>query len=385
MHPGLEKYLPELVRLRKELHQYPEVAHEEKETAERILNFLKSHAPDRTLTNIGGYGLAAVYEGKEPGPAVMIRAELDALPIQEYNNFDHASKNHGLGHLCGHDGHMVMVGGLAPLLAEERPARGKVILLYQPAEETGEGALQMLRDSQFRKIEPDYVFALHNLPGYPKNRIIIREGVFASASKGLIFRLKGAPSHAGHPKDGRNPSMAAAQIVESLMSIAPMHTDLHRAALITPIHIRVGRPAFGTSPGEGEVMFTLRSHSNEVMETITEEAIRQAGKIAEAHEIRLEHEWTEKFVSLVNDPHAVSLVQKAASGLGTEVHFMAEPFPWSEDFGHFTEKYKGALFGLGAGEQQPQLHNENYDFPEELLETGLTMFHSIIREILKEK
>lgn len=385
MNNMTKDYKESLIAMRRHLHQYPETAHEEKQTAGYILEFLGQFNPDKLISEIGGHGIAAVYNGKNKGPSVLIRCELDGLPIKEVSKLEHRSTHEGKGHLCGHDGHMTMVAGLAPLLSVSRPVSGSVILLFQPAEETGQGAEQVLSDEKFQQFQPDYVFALHNLPGFRESAVITRKGVFASASKGLIIGLEGASSHAGHPEGGNNPAVAAAQLLESALTIPQKKLSMHDAALITPIHMRVGQPAFGTSPGDGVVMFTIRAHSNASMEIMEKEILHQVKHIARAHNLSWNYNWIEPFEAVVNEESCVDVIEKCASELDLEVIQKEIPFPWSEDFGVFTSKYKGALFGLGAGMDTPQLHNEDYDFPDVLLEKGTMMFYTIIDELLNTK
>lgn len=377
-HIEIEK----LIEFRHELHRIPETAHQEEKTAEHVKKFLSDYPPDELVDKIGGYGIAAIYNGEATGPTVILRCELDALPIPEVNEMEYRSRNEGNGHKCGHDGHMAIISGMAQYLHSNRPDMGRVILLYQPAEETGEGARKILDDSKFSDLKPDYIYALHNLPGFPKNQIMVKKGIFASASKGMIIKLKGRPSHASHPENGENPALAASQIIQSIFMIPQMHTEFHRAALITPIHIRVGKPAFGTSAGEGEVMATLRTHRDKEMEMLAAKAEEQAKKIAEANHLKIDISYTEEFESVKNDPHCVEFITEVARELRLPVTQMEHPFPWSEDFGLFTSKFNGALFGLGAGEDHPQLHNEDYDFPDDIIQTGVAMFQQLTESIL---
>ena len=378
MIDDLSLNMDQLIKLRQELHQYPEVSNREKETAQRISGFLRSTSPDYLIRNIGGHGVAAVYNGKTGGASVMLRCELDALPITEVNEMEYRSKNDGIGHKCGHDGHMTILCGVASLLAEKRPEYGRVILLFQPAEETGEGAARVLADEKFSSIEPDFIYALHNLPGFKRDRIILKDNIFASASRGMIINLKGSPSHASHPEDGKNPALAASQIIQHLFEIPQMHTQLHRASLITPVAIRVGSPAFGTSAGDGEVMATLRTHEEDDMKRMAERAEMVARKIAELHELEAGISWTEGFEAVNNDRECTDIINMIAKEQHLDTYKVKHPFPWSEDFGLFTGHYKGALFGLGAGMDQPQLHNNDYDFPDEIIKTGINMFRNII-------
>ena len=376
--------MDELIELRHELHQYPETAHKETETAKRIKKYLNKYCPDNLVDEIGGHGLTAIYENKngKEGPTIMLRCELDALPIAEVNEIDYRSVYEGKGHQCGHDGHMAIIAGMAAYLHQNPPEKGRVILLFQPAEETGEGARKILDDPNFESLQPDYIFALHNLPGFPKRHILVKNGIFASASKGIIIRLKGAPSHASHPENGRNPALAASQIVQSLFMIPQMQTEFHRASLITPVKIAVGQEAFGTSAGNGEIMATLRTHRDMEMEILAERAELQAQQIARAHDLDITIEYTEEFQAVDNDPECNRVITKAAKSLDLSLSTMDQPFPWSEDFGLFTKAFNGALFGLGSGKDQPQLHNEDYDFPDEIIETGVAMFQKIVKYFL---
>jgi len=376
--------IEKLIELRHELHRIPETAHQEEKTAEFIKEFLSVYPPDELIDEIGGYGIAAIYNGEKAGPTVMLRCELDALPIPEVNEMDYRSQNEGNGHKCGHDGHMAIISGMAQYLHHSRPDTGRVILLYQPAEETGEGARKILNDKKFENLAPDFIYALHNLPGFPKGQILVKKGIFASASKGLIVSLKGRSSHASQPVNGINPAFAASQIMHSFFMIPQMHTRFHHAALITPIHMRVGQPAFGTSAADGEVMVTLRTHQDEEMEKLAEKAVHQARCIAEANYLKTEIHYTEEFEAVKNDARCVEFITEVAHELSLPVTRMDHPFPWSEDFGLFTSAFNGALFGLGAGENQPQLHNEDYDFPDDIIEPGLQMFYHITNKILNQ-
>ncbi|MFH2055369.1 MAG: amidohydrolase [bacterium] len=372
----------ELVELRRRLHTQPELSHHETATAEIIHSFLLQNSPDELLTELGGHGLAAVYRGELEGPQVLVRCELDALPIPETIALDYSSQSEQVAHKCGHDGHMTILAGLAQQFGARRPARGSVVLLFQPAEETGEGAALVINDPKFQSLKPDFAIALHNLPGFPLGEVVLREGSFASASTGLIIRLQGKTSHAAEPQQGRSPALAVAQLIEGLSSLPQFRTALHEAAQVTVIHARLGEVAFGTSPGAAEVMATIRSRTPEVMDKLTAEAAELARNIGAAYGLTVETETTQTFPATINDPQVVEVIAEAAADLKMNVYLALVPFGWSEDFGHFTDRFRGALFGLGAGEHHPALHNPTYDFPEELIEPGMKLFTRIIENLL---
>ena len=194
--------LNELAAWRKALHRAPELSGAEAETARAVLNFLEPTRPDRIVTGLGGHGVALIYNGAAPGPTVLIRAELDALPIEEVSTFADCSARPGCAHLCGHDGHMAILAGVGRGLAALRPRRGRAVLLFQPAEEDGSGAEAVIADPKFASIAPDVSFALHNMPGLPLGSAALKAGPVACASRGLRIALCGRTAHASAPGEG---------------------------------------------------------------------------------------------------------------------------------------------------------------------------------------
>jgi len=237
----LNDTLNKLIAFRKYLHKYPELSKKEHETAKKIKEFLSTTLPDEIIHGVGGTGLAAIYNGKNPGKTIMIRGDIDALPIAEINNFEYASVNKNVSHKCGHDGHTTILAGLSIILNDKPIESGRVVLLFQPAEETGEGAAQVLSDSKFTELKPDYVFALHNLPGFDLNKVVIKEKHFAAASKGMIVKLFGKTSHAANPEHGISPALAVAEIIQQFNSLWQSKEKFKDFKLITLIHTRIER------------------------------------------------------------------------------------------------------------------------------------------------
>jgi amidohydrolase len=371
----------ELINFRKRLHKFPELSGKEKVTANRMVDFARRFYHGEILTKLGGNGVAIVFEGMAAGKTILIRCDLDALPIQEVNEFDYTSVYPNVSHKCGHDGHMAIVSGLVPLLVNKKIPKGKVVLLFQPAEETGEGANRVLQDPRFAAIVPDYVFALHNLPGFPVNEIVVKENVFASSSRGLIIKLTGKSSHAAEPEKGITPSIAVAELIQLLTGL-PTTKTLKDFSLVTIIHARIGERAFGTTPGYAELMATLRSNNEDDMQHIRKQAEKFVSSVALKHKLKYEIEWVEEFPATVNDPLCVNIIRSGAEQNHLTINEISEPFRWSEDFGHFTQKFKGAMFGIGAGTTHPELHHPDYDFPDEIIVTGTKMFYSIIKKVL---
>ena len=374
-----------LPKFRRNLHEFPEISGHEEKTSMSLEKTLKQFEPDEIISGLGGYGLAVTFDSKRPGPIIMIRAELDALPIQEVNELIYRSKNPGVSHSCGHDGHMTILIGLAIWLQKEmKNLHGKVVLLFQPAEENAEGAKHILNDPKFKSIRPDYIFALHNIPGFEHGSIIVKKGIFASASKGFIINLIGKTSHAAHPENGNNPVLAMIEIIQSLLNIPKSTIFNSHLALITIIHARLGGAYFGTSPGDATIMATFRSHLNEHMQIMSSKAENLVQNIADNHRLDYNIDWVEQFPAIVNNDECVDVVVSSAKVLGKDILIAEPPFPWSEDFSYFTQNIKGALFGIGSGINHPQLHNADYDFPDEILDTGVCLFKEIIRKILEK-
>lgn len=365
-----------LTQLRHSLHQHPEIGGEETETAQRILEFFKPLQADEVIENLGGTGLAFIFKGKSPGKRMLFRCELDALPIQEKGNPSYRSTVPGKGHLCGHDGHMAIICGLGEKLSQNRPESGEVVLLFQPAEETGEGAKRVLEDPKFDKIRPDFAFALHNLPGFPMHQIITRKGSFAAGSTGMTLQFIGKTSHAAHPEDGRNPAEAISKLILALPEI---RKGIPGYCLATVIHVQIGSLAFGTSAGTGSVSLTLRAFDQKNLEQLIEEVENKAKQLAKTENLDINMQFQESFAVSKNDPAAAKLAEQAFENLALEVVEKEDPFRWSEDFGLFSQSCPAYLFGLGTGENSPQLHEPTYDFPDELIETGVGIFDRFVR------
>ena len=373
--------IQEAVKLRRHLHQYPEVSCQERETSKYLKEKIRTFAnPDRLL-EFEQHGIVAIYEGKSDGKSILVRGDFDALPIQEINDIEYKSKNEGVSHKCGHDGHAAILFALACHLGENRLDQGKAYLLFQPAEENGEGAKGMINDPLFDTIKPDFAVALHNLPGYKKHHIVYKEGPFTAAANSIIIRLEGKTSHAAEPEKGLNPALAIAEITQEILQLNRSDLEKSDFRIATPIYITMGDQSYGVSAGYGELHFTLRAWENDIMDQFEKECKAVAENVAEKYGLRSEVDWTEQFSANINDKRVVEAIKNAAEDHELPLEERSTPFKWGEDFGLFTTMYPGAMFGIGAGTKSPALHNPDYDFPDELIETGVKMFYSIITEL----
>lgn len=369
-----------LTDLRHALHRQPELSGEEQVTAATITQALTDLAPDRIWTGLGGHGVAAEFTGAAPGPTVLLRCELDALPIHELSDLPYRSDVDGKGHLCGHDGHMATLLGVGMRL-KTRPARGRVILLFQPAEETGQGAQAVIDDPRWPELRPDWAFAYHNVPGRPLGEIGLREGPGCCASRGMQILLTGKSSHAAAPEDGLSPAPAMARLMTSLPALSQGRIGDADFALSTLTHARLGAPSFGISPADGELRVTLRTMTNDVMDALMDAAGREVNDARGDLEANIT--WHDVFRTLTNDPQATQVARVAAEQLGHAVHDMPTPMRWSEDFGRFGDDgARSAMLYVGSGVDQPQLHNPDFDFPDALLPVVVNQFSQMVQHLL---
>ncbi len=369
-----------VIELRHELHRNPELSGVEVQTAERIARFFEPLRPDMILKNLGGNGVAVVFSGTAPGSTVLLRAELDALPIQEINQLPYGSLHPGIAHKCGHDGHMAILAAVGLELSANRPDRGRVVLLFQPAEETGAGAAAVICDPRFTEIAPDFVFALHNLPGFPAGQTIIRSGSFTSASRGMTVKLFGASAHAAQPETGLSPAIAMAQIIERLSNVPLDIAPVEEIAFATVVGAKLGEKAFGTAPGEAEIWATLRTETDAAMEQIVTYAEKIVNDFADFFNLAVLIEYTDIFSATINSSRASDIVRRSSKK--NSMLELERPFRWSEDFGCFTAIAEGALFGIGSGVGIPELHNNHYDFPDEVITPASQIFLQIIEQCL---
>lgn len=372
------------IELRHQLHRYPELSGNERMTARRVLSFLRPLKPDRIVTRVGGHGILAVFDSGTEGPTVLFRADMDALPLNETTPLDYASENRGVSHKCGHDGHTAILTGLAAYVACHRPSGGRLLLLFQPAEETGKGASAALRKIKCCGYLPDYAFALHNLPGYPRNSVIVRHGTFAAASKGMIIKLKGKPAHASEPEKGKSPAAVMARLMVDLPALSGNGKKLgyQDFVLLTLVHGNLGMPVFTSTPDEAVLMATLRAYLNEDMEILTNRAVELVKQQASASGLGHHIHFTEEFPATINHPDAVDVVCNAAQQLDLQVIEAGLPFRWSEDFAHFVPESRVALFGIGAGEEHLSLHHPDYDFPDDIIPVALELWKEIYRGVM---
>lgn len=350
----------QLVRthVRHQLNAHPGLSGEEAYAHDMVTKCLRAYAECKVNEHVGGYGVVAVFGDRAELPTIAFRADTDALPIG------------GVSHRCGHDGHTAILLRVADLISQDRELYSKcnIMLIFQPEEETGKGAQKILESGIMQRYDIKAVYGLHNIPGEPIGRVVSSIDTFAAASVGLKYRLCGRQTHASTPEKGINPGLAVAEIINRFATYAGGKTTLEEFSQSTLIGVRVGEEAYGTSAGEGEVMFTLRALTNKRMEQLRKEADEIVAEVSVREGLSWTVEEHDRFNATENNAELAEELERTLRAGGYEVKRMEKPFRWSEDFANYLMSYPGVFFGIGSGEGCHELHHPEYDFPDELTE-----------------
>ena len=362
---------------RQDFHRHPEFGFEEKRTAQLVAERLRSFGLD-VEEGVGGTGVVATLKRGTANRSIALRADMDALRIQEATNATYASENLGYMHACGHDGHTSMLLGAAKILAEEGGFDGTIRFIFQPAEEWGKGALAMLDDGLMERFPFDEIYGIHNMPGYDVGQFRTRSGAFMSAEDNFEIKLTGNGGHASRPEATQEVMVAACALVMNLQSIvsrgvAP--TDI-AVVSVTEIFTDGVRNAL---PGAARILGDTRSFSPDVSQRIEAQMRRIAQGTAEAYGVVADVCYTREFVPTINDSALTDAVLDVASGLfGAEnVEELTAPGGGSEDFARFLAHVPGCFVYLGNGAQSKPLHHPAYDFDDAGLIHG-ARFHAAI-------
>ena len=370
---------------RHDLHAHPETAFEERRTAELVGKLLESFgiAVERGVARTGVIGTLA---GSRPGGrAIALRADMDALPIEEKNGFAHASQNSGRMHACGHDGHTAMLLGAAKYLAETRNFAGTIHFIFQPAEENEGGARLMIEEGVLARYPVEAVYGMHNWPGVPVGQFAIRPGPMMAAFDIFELRVTGRGAHAAMPHLGIDPIVAAAQVVGALQTITSrtLHPLEGAVVSVTQIH---GGDTWNVIPDEVVLRGTARAFEPAVHDRI-EPAIRRIAEGAcAALGATMTLRYERRYPPTVNSPAETETAAAIAASLVGADNVKRDLLPsmGAEDFACFLEKKPGAYIwiGNGAGAEQAMLHNPHYDFNDEILPLGASYWARLAETVL---
>ncbi len=363
---------------RHHLHALAEASGKEIKTAEAILHWLKEFVPTEIHTFPDSRNIIAVFDSGMEGPTLLLRGDMDAVGVNEHLNLPYGSKTPGYSHKCGHDGHTTILLGVAEQLHLNPPKKGKILLFFQAAEETGQGCAQLIDSGFLSSYKINMVFALHNIPGIPLHSITCRAGSFTCAVISCEIKLTGKTSHAAEPEKGVSPFRATTDISEQLLALNHPQLKDDNYQIVTLVESHLGETAYGVSAGHGVLRFTLRAKSEALLQALKQNTENIVDKeVAKTPGLSHEIRWLEYFAGGHNSTDAVDIVKQAASDNGLTYVEKDVPFTWGEDFGLLTQHYPGALFGLGSGSDTPPLHHQDFDFPDEIIATGVKMMCSI--------
>ena len=359
--------LERVVDLRRRLHACPERSGRERRTLAVLRAFLAENT-DLQVRDMGGWLLASHIEG-EGLPSIGFRADMDALPLEGTAD--------GAAHRCGHDGHSAILCGLALLLNGRRAGRN-VHLIFQAAEENGEGALRVLADWPALR-DLSALYALHNIPGHPAGAVLTRRGCFACASCGHSVRIQGRPAHAAYPGDGANPiALLSALALQTPEMIDDILRGDGRLLMRTLIGLVAGGDNYGISASEGRLNQTLRGHRQADIDALIRRIEDRARAGCAAGGMTCAFERCDPFPDTTNDDALYDDALRRFRAAGLPVRELDEPMRWSEDCGHLLKAVPGVYFGIGAGEDSPGLHTEGYAFDDALIAPAVRAFEALL-------
>lgn len=374
----------ELRSLRQHIHQHPELAFNEHGTAALVADKLRSLGYDVT-TGVGQTGVVATLQQGHSTRAIGIRADMDALPILEETGLPYASCHHGVMHACGHDGHTAMLLGAAKQLAQTRNFDGRVVLIFQPAEERGfdSGAKAMLEDGLFERFPCDYVFAMHNHPGMPQGQLLFREGPFLAAGDRVFIKLQGVGGHAARPHLTKDPLVAAAAVVMNLQTVVSRNVDPDEAAVVTIGKLQAGQ-ALNVIPESADLGLSVRSFNTEVRALMKERIIAIVESTAAAYGVTADIQYIAGYPVLVNDAKATQMALQVAYDVVDDVVPETKRLMGSEDFAYMLQQRPGALIRIGNGPASGGrgLHNPKYDFHDDNLVIGAGYWTRLVEHYL---
>jgi hippurate hydrolase len=373
----------EMTAWRRDLHAHPEVAFQERRTAAFVAARLREFGIE-VHEGLARTGVVGTLRSGE-GPALGLRADLDALPIAEETDLPHRSTRPGTMHACGHDGHTAMLLGAAKYLAASGRFRGTVHFIFQPAEENEGGARVMVEEGLFERFPVASVFGMHNWPGMAAGLFAVRAGPMMAACDFFEITIVGHGCHAAMPHLGRDPLVAAASLVGALQTIVGRALDPLDSAVLSVTQIHAG-DTFNVIPERALLKGTVRSFSARVQDRIEESVRRLAGGVAEAHGCRAETRYDRQYPATVNSDAETEAAAAAAARVVGEAQVLRDvpPTMGSEDFSYMLQKKPGCYIWIGSGRcpGEPTLHNPRFDFNDDILALGASYWATLVETVL---
>ncbi|WP_192457149.1 M20 aminoacylase family protein [Musicola keenii] len=375
--------LEQAVRWRRQLHSCPELGYQEHQTSRMVAELLTSFGL-QVHTGLAGTGVVGTLKNGD-GPAIGLRADMDALPVTELGHCEHKSLHDGVMHACGHDGHTAILLATARHLSQQPHFNGTVHFVFQPAEENLGGARRMVEDGLFRHFPMKSIYALHNWPGLPAGHVGVSEGAIMASLDSFEIELTGKSCHAAMPESGADPIVAASQLVLSLQTITSRCLSPQSSAVVSVTQI-IGGEAINVIPEKVILRGTIRCLQADVRERVKTLIDQFVTQLPVVFGVRGDIRYFPGYPVTMNTPSAALAVSDVARALlgDDRVHWQVKPSMASEDFACMLEHCPGAYFWLGADGLAPSrpLHNAFYDFNDELLETGVQLWSALVARLL---
>ncbi|EPE94327.1 M20 aminoacylase family protein [Rhizobium grahamii] len=380
---GIGAFLDEFVQLRRDLHQNPELAFQEHRTSKLVASKLAAWGYD-VATGIAGTGVVATLKRGQGGSRIGVRADMDALPIEEQTGLPHASRNPGVMHACGHDGHTAILLAAARYLAEAGEFNGTLRLIFQPAEEIGAGARKMIADGLFERFPVDAVFGLHNWPSEPTGSFGFVSGPAMASVDLALINIVGRGGHGAEPHRGVDPVLASASFITALQSVVSRNVDPQEMAVATVGSIHAGS-ASNVIPESVEMKLTMRAFSEGVRQQLKERIPAIARAQAESFGARAVVDYRLGFPALINHAAETEFAREVAlSTFGQKrVAETFRPRTASEDFAFMLQERPGSYLFVGNGDSAP-LHSANYDFNDEIIAPAARYWVRLVETYLSE-
>jgi amidohydrolase len=377
---------PDIQAWRRDIHQHPELLYEVHRTAALVADRLREFGCDEVITGLGRTGVVGVINGNKPAgkgdiKTIGLRADMDALPIEEATDLPYASRIKGLMHACGHDGHTAMLLGAARYLAETRNFAGRAVVIFQPAEEGGAGAVAMIKDGLMDRFGIEQVYGMHNGPGIPVGSFAIRPGAIMAGGDAVIVKIEGYGGHAARPHKCIDSVLVGAQLITALQSIVSRSVDPLESAVISMCEFHAGH-ARNVIPQTAELKGTVRTLNDEVRKLVERRVREVVAGVAQLTGAKIDLEYTHGYPVTVNHATQTDVAVRAAREIAGDanVHQMP-PLMAGEDFAYMLEQRPGALIFCGNGDSAG-LHHPAYNFNDEAIVYGTSYWIKLVENTL---
>lgn len=379
VHPEIESYYDELKAIRHHLHGHPEVGTGTVATVAFVKEHLRSYGID--FEDIGENSLLARVAGRGPGKTVVFRGDMDALATAEETGLPYQSTVKGCAHACGHDGHTTTLLAFARYLAAHRDFDGTVLLLFQSGEEGYDGALKIIEDGLFQKYSIDYVFGMHNWPGYGEDQVVVHFGAAMASEDRFEVVVRGKSGHASMPHGCVEPFAAVADFIRGAQSIIPRKVSAHDKAVISITQVH-GGSADNVIPDEVVIHGNVRTCNGDVQDLVEASLGQVAEGVERMYGVKASLTYRRKHPVLMNS--TPELAAAAASAVVGSENVLTDELPvmGSEDFAFYLEHAKGCFFWVGNGKNSELLHNSKYDFNDAVILVGASVFVALLHEVL---